>query len=609
MPHLELSPAVSLAWRLAANEALRSGHSLIEPEHLFLGACSLDKALAGEHSLSPEAISATRQEWETLASVMRSVRCDPISLRRRLRSRFSGASDPIPAASDTRISRSTSSRHAFALAAASARDHRAPFVGLMPFCAALLDQSNTSLLAMLEAEGVEPGSLRESISYHRSTASAYSNGSNRLATITNSPLADSTANTETRHDPSVTETLDATVAVSRSDAAADADRRLSLFYELPWQYGLAGDIDDLLQKMLERLIDAVPAAQRGNVLIADSRTGELLLKAHLPAGAPAVSLTSVQEAMDRREGFIWHRTENLTSSQQEHHGVTGIYAPLIWNGSAFGAVTLDNYESGQFTHDDLRLVVAVAHQAAMAVANRQLTDDLRRKNDLLERLMTSFSPRIRSRLLEKASHGRLRPGGERSEVTILCSDIRGFTQMTKGMDTEAIVDMLNEYFSCLTEAIFRNDGTIDKFMGDAILAVFGSPEPDAQHSAKAVAAAVDMQAAMREMNRVRALTNHPLCEIGIGVHCGEVLHGFIGAAERMEFTVIGDTVNRASRYCSGAAAGQVLISPELHQRVWKLVEAESTQIPTKHEGNFAAFIVKRLKAESARNAQVRSARS
>lgn len=596
MAELELSPAVSLAWQIAANEALRSGHAFIEPEHLFLGVCSLDKALTSEPPLSPELLAATRQEWEILTSALRSADCDAVSLRRKLRAHLGGEAPGVP---ESKISRSTLSRQAFARAAELARDHRAPSVGIVQLCASLLDDSNQALLGSLQSEGVQPSKLRDAFAAHLGSASAYTANIHRMA-ITNSPITGPIAESDPASRSSVTESLDATVAVSRDKDTIDADRRLALFYELPWQYGSTGGLEELLQTLLERLIDVVPAAQRGNVLVIDPKTNELLLKAHLPAGAPAVSLTSVQQAIDKREGYIWRRTEDLTSSQQEHGATTGIYVPLVWNERVFGVIDLDNYESGQFTREDLRLVVSVAHQAAMVVANRQLTDELQRNNDLLERLMTSFSPKIRSRLLEKASHGRLRPGGERSEVTILCSDIRGFTRMSAGMDTEAIVDLLNEYFSSLTEAIFRNDGAIDKFMGDAILAVFGSPEPDSQHPAKALTAAVEMQAAMREVNRLRGMRNQPLCEIGIGVHCGEVLHGFIGAAERMEFTVIGDTVNRASRYCAGAAPGQVLISPELHQRVWKIVEAEPTQIPTKHEGDFAAYIVKRIKADRLR---------
>jgi adenylate cyclase len=591
MPEPELSPAVSLAWQIAAGEGLRCGSVFIEPEHLFLGACSLDKALTSDHSLSPESEASAQREWESFSAVLHSCGCNPVVLRREMRSRL-GKSNT--AASEARISRSSLSHQIFSRAAEIANLHRSSSVGLLHLCSALLEEKAASLAMLLDAAGVEREHLHSAITAQLDSSSSSLEETNH-GVITNSPVAPPPQRHKFFEGPSVTESLDATVAVSRSEIAANADRRLAVFYELPWQYSSSGDIDGLLQKLLEGLISAIPAAQRGNVLVLDHRTGELLLKAHLPTGSPAVSVTSVQEAMDKREAFIWRRTENLTISQQEYGAISGIYAPLIWNGAAFGALTLDNYESGQFTPEDLRLAVAVAHQAAMAVANRQLTDDLRRKNDLLERLMTSFSPKVRSLLLEKASHGRLRPGGERSEVTILCSDIRGFTQMSRSMDTEAIVDMLNEYFSGLSEAIFRNDGTIDKFMGDAILAVFGSPEPDAQHPAKAVTAAMEMQTAMRDINRVRSLRNQPICEIGIGVHCGEVLHGFIGATERMEFTVIGDTVNRASRYCSGAKAGQVLISTELHQRVWKLVDAESSQIPTKHEGDFATFIVKRMK--------------
>jgi len=155
--------------------------------------------------------------------------------------------------------------------------------------------------------------------------------------------------------------------------------------------------------------------------------------------------------------------------------------------------------------------------------------------------------------------------------------------------------MLNDYFSGLVETIFQHDGTIDKFMGDAILAVFGSPEADPNQHEKAVRAALAMQASIRAANERRTARGLPTCDIGIGIHSGEVLHGFIGTADRLEFTVIGESVNRASRYCSGAGKGEIVISSEVFEHVFRLVQAEKTSIATKHEGDLVAYRVRQLK--------------
>src|SRR5262249_53434781 len=158
-----------------------------------------------------------------------------------------------------------------------------------------------------------------------------------------------------------------------------------------------------------------------------------------------------------------------------------------------------------------------------------------------------------------------------------------------------VTEMLEDYFGDLVPVIFRHQGTIDKFVGDAILAVFGSPDVDEKQHLHSIQAAQEMQQAMREVNARRAARNKRTGELGIGIHCGEVVHGLIGTYERMEYTVIGDAVNRASRYCDGAGGGEILISPELYQWVWNSIEADETRIDTKHEGKLVAYRIKNLR--------------
>jgi adenylate cyclase len=378
--------------------------------------------------------------------------------------------------------------------------------------------------------------------------------------------------------------------------AADRAQALALLYELPLQFGELTELDTLFQTIIERLVAIIPAASRGALLLEDQTSGELLLKAHVPAGQPSVSMTLASRAMARRQGFIWREGSDPSQSQFLNRIKAGMYVPLMWKGRVLGVACVDNSDGGTiFNTHDLRLMLAVAHYAAMAAMQNQLQSELRRNAALLSRLLTNFSPKIRDTLLSRAPHGRLRLGGERSEVVILASDIRGFTVLTSGMDTDDVMDLLNDYFSTLVEAIFKHDGTVDKITGDAILAVFGSPEPDPLRHEKAVRAALAMQTAMAEISDKRAQRGQPTCAIGIGVHCGEVLHGFIGSNDRMELTIIGEAANWTARYCAGAAGGEILISPALHQRLWRYIDTELTTIGTKHEGDLSAYRLKGIK--------------
>jgi adenylate cyclase len=376
-------------------------------------------------------------------------------------------------------------------------------------------------------------------------------------------------------------------------------RRLKLVCELPLLFAAKTKLEDLLPTIVDRLVDLIPSAESWALALRDPETSRLLLKAYRSEHDPHLSETLSRRAMAERKGFIWNGavTGDFTGTISQSEIITGMYAPLLWQDEAFGVICAESRRPDRaFNEEDLRLIVFMAQYAAMAVGSHQLQEKLRQESIVSAKLLRQFPPKVAERLFKH--RGSLRLGGERSEVTILNSDIRGFTKLTENMEPDDIVEMLNDYFAVLVPILFSYQGTIDKFIGDAILAVFGSPEPDANQYEHAVRAAMEMQAAVSKVNEKRRTRGLPYAEPGIGIHCGEVVHGFVGTSDRMEFTVIGDVVNKASRYCTGAAKGEVLISPAVHARVWQIVQIEQTSIETKHEGNFPAYRVKCVKCGS-----------
>jgi adenylate cyclase len=379
----------------------------------------------------------------------------------------------------------------------------------------------------------------------------------------------------------------------------EAARRLKLVCDLPLQFAGKTQLEPLLRAIVDRLVEVIPNAESWGLVLRDAKTDRLLLKAYHSAGSCSVSETLARRAVDSRKAFIWKRSleGDIEGTLLAGPIAAGMYAPLLWQDEALGVLCADSHKAeARFTDDDLLLMVMVAQYAAMAVATHNLQERLRHESAVKANLMRQFSPAVAERLL--GHRGRLHLGGERNEVTLLCSDIRGFTKMSRDMEPDDIMETLNEYFAYLVPVIFAHHGSIDKFLGDGILAVFGSPEPDPAHHEHAVTAALEMQAAMEKLNTARRARGVPTSEVGIGVHCGEVVQGFVGTADRMEFTVIGDAVNRANRYGTAAQGKDVLVSPEVLEHVWRLVEAEEITITTKHEGELRAYRVTWPKAAS-----------
>ena len=168
-------------------------------------------------------------------------------------------------------------------------------------------------------------------------------------------------------------------------------------------------------------------------------------------------------------------------------------------------------------------------------------------------------------------------GGEKRKVTVLFADIRGFTSMSEKMKPEVVVSTLNEYFSEMIDLVFKNNGTLDKIIGDELMVVYGAPISAKDDTERAVKTAIEMQNKLKSLNKNKKKKKEPLIHVGIGINKGEVVSGNIGSREMMDYTVIGDTVNLAARLCSAAKPGQILVSNSVFQKTRKMINYKKTE--------------------------------
>lgn len=221
-------------------------------------------------------------------------------------------------------------------------------------------------------------------------------------------------------------------------------------------------------------------------------------------------------------------------------------APAMSEGEVYGAALLAGSGGDDgFSRRDLSMLGVLANAAGAAIRSMEHEKKRQEEKLLEERMKDLFSRYVSAPVAEFILKNPDLMKGGRPEVTILVSDIRGFTKMSESLSPRLIVEQLNEYFTRMVDVVFAEDGAIDKFIGDCIVAYWGAPAPAADHAARAARAALAMSRAMDELNAAWRAAGRPAFDSGIGLHTGRTLMGNLGDERKKSFTILGPEVNRA----------------------------------------------------------------
>jgi len=353
------------------------------------------------------------------------------------------------------------------------------------------------------------------------------------------------------------------------DASLRRDyEKLRASYEVTRAIELGTSITALCNKILEVAFRLVPA-DRGVVLLHNEQNELEPVSVRTAEGVDGdqevvVSKTVLDTVVREKEAVLSHdasadaRFESAQSVIMQGIRST-MCVPLLHDATVLGVMLLDSkITTHAFTDKDLALFETVASQAAISVQNTLFAKRIEQEAVMRERFRRLLSPAIAEQVL--SGELEVTKGGELRETTVLFADIRGFTAMSEEHEPQIVVDALNEYFERMVEIVFQHEGTLDKFIGDEMMVLFGSPVAHPDDPDRAVRAALEMQAALADLNERHQSRGLPPFEIGIGINTGEVVAGYIGSSQALEYTVIGDPVNTGARLCSLAKPGQVLLS-------------------------------------------------
>jgi adenylate cyclase len=358
--------------------------------------------------------------------------------------------------------------------------------------------------------------------------------------------------------------------VHAPDAASHIDRRRLLQMLADIGRTLVGvqPVDEVLGAVVDLALGSTNA-ERVLLLLWDQTTGELVprIVRHRAGGQPptVISRTIVDRVMRDRVSMLAVDAQAdprvaSAASIAALHTRSFMCAPLWHAGEIVGLLYVDNPMSRRFSEADLELFTAFSNYAAVAIAQARLAARLQQEVNRRERLARYHSPAVVERLLQAdaSTEGEAPMIATERDVTVLVADIVGFTALAESLPTQQVAVLLNVFFSRMADVLFAHDGTLDKFIGDAVLAIFGAPLDLPNHALNAVRAAQAMQIALEELNRERG---EPRLEMRIAIHSGMALVGDMGSPRRREYSVLGSVPNTVARIEDGIAGpGQIVIT-------------------------------------------------
>jgi len=355
------------------------------------------------------------------------------------------------------------------------------------------------------------------------------------------------------------------IANNPTQMATDYER-LRLSHELSREICLERDLSVLLNKILASMFRFVRADRGVIFLVGDN--GELVPGASLrrdgSEAAISVSSTIMDHVMRERASVLTHDAAMDFAGSKGRSMIlnrisSAIVAPLMHEEDILGVLWLDSETLARFENRDLEMVTSIAAQAAMFIEINILGRKVQQEIVSRERFSRLLSPNVAEKVL--SGEMVIQKGGQLvHDCAVFNSDIRGFTHMSEGTSPEELVEMLNEYFELMVETLFKYEGTLDKFMGDGIMALWGAPVVTKDDSIRAVECALEQMEVLRAFNAARRQRRAPALEIGIGIHTGPVIAGYIGSSKALSYTVIGDTANTSARLCGAAGPGEILVS-------------------------------------------------